>query len=232
MTQPDAQQLWLELPPISGGDPTRLLVFLHGAGSSPEAFAPVAIAWQLKFPGAASAILQGLEPGASGEGHDWFDGRGVADERLARVRQAADTVNERIAALQRSTGIPPSKTILVGFSQGGTVALELARRHPDAVAIVVTYAGQLASPVRTGERVTATIHLIHGELDTLVPKEHAHRALKGLQAIGADVTVDITEDGTHWVGQDMIIIGTTRAMQTIFKGRRRASRPAPGPTLH
>ena len=59
-------QLWLELPPLSERAPRRLLVFLHGAGSRPEAFAPVAIAWQLKFPGATVAILQGLHESAGG----------------------------------------------------------------------------------------------------------------------------------------------------------------------
>ncbi len=60
MDRTAGEQVWLELPPISASAPRRLLVFLHGAGSSPENFAPVAIAWQLKFPGATAVLLQGL----------------------------------------------------------------------------------------------------------------------------------------------------------------------------
>jgi phospholipase/carboxylesterase len=220
------QQLWLELPPISEGAPRRLLVFMHGAGSSPEEFAPVAVSWQLKFPGATAAILQGLQPGSAHEGLDWFDGRGVAADRLGRVEQATRAVAARVQALQQATGVGASQTVLVGFSQGATVALELARARPDLAAIVVAYAGRLASPIRRDERVNATIHLIHGELDSLVPAVHAQQALRGLRAIGADVTLDITADGTHSIGQDMIILGTTRVMQTVFRGRRPPARTA------
>jgi phospholipase/carboxylesterase len=228
------QQLWLELPPISEAAPRRLLVFLHGAGSSPEVFAPIAVCWQLKFPGATAAILQGLQPGSAHAGHDWFDGRGVAADRVARVERAAGEVAERVLALQRATGVAPEQTVLVGFSQGATVALELARTCPDLAAIVVAYAARLASPIRCGERVSATIHLIHGELDSLVPAVHARQALRGLRAIGADVTLDITADGVHSIGQDMIILGTTRVMQTVFRGRRPPPRRGAGerPTLH
>lgn len=212
-------------------------MFLHGAGSSPEVFAPVAIAWQLKFPGATAAILQGLEPAASGSGRDWFDPRGDAQQRALKIDAALDTIVQRVQAAQQQCGASPDETVLIGFSQGATVALELARAHPELSAIVVAYAGRLARPVRDDERLRATVHLIHGELDSLVPVVHARQALRGLQAGGAQVTLDIIEDGSHTIGQDMVIVGTTRVLQTIFKGRRppvdksgqRAPRP---PVLH
>lgn len=220
--QSPRRQLWLELPPISDDAPRRLLVFLHGAGSRPEVFAPIAVSWQLKFPGATAAILEGLQPSPAKNGLDWFDNRGVAAERAPRVDRAARKVADRIVALQRAAGVSNEQTVLVGFSQGATVALELARARPELAAIVVAYAGRLASPIRDDDRVQATIHLIHGELDSLVPAVHARQALRGLRAIGADVTLDITADGTHSIGQDMIILGTTRVMQTVFRGRRPA----------
>ncbi len=230
--QHSRKQLWLELPPISRDAPRRLLVFLHGAGSRPEVFAPIAICWQLKFPGAVAAILQGLQPSPARDGLDWFDNRGVATDRAPRVDRAARKVAERIVALQRDTHVDHTQTVLVGFSQGATVALELARARPGLASIVVAYAGRLASPIRDADRVDATIHLIHGELDSLVPAVHARQALRGLRAIGADVTLDITAEGTHSIGQDMIILGTTRVMQTVFRGRRRARRRGTSARLH
>lgn len=221
------EQVWLELPPISASAPRRLLVFLHGAGSSPETFAPVAIAWQLKFPGATAVLMQGLRRFGHG-GADWFDDA----ERDARgpigIDGATTEVSSRIARLQAQLGLEAGDTVLVGFGQGATVALELARAKPELSAIVVAYAGRLARPIVDGDRIGATVHLIHGEFDSVVPSVHATRAFRGLRAVGADVTLDIVEDESHAIGQGMVNLGTTRVMQTVFRGRR----PARGRTLH
>jgi predicted esterase len=90
---PEAEALWLELPPISSTAPRRLIVFLHGAGSSAERFAPVAIAWMLKFPGATGAILHALRPASVGAGGTHRRGRAAG----GRTHQdaAADHWRER-----------------------------------------------------------------------------------------------------------------------------------------
>ena len=216
-----SKQLWLELPPISPDAPPRLLVFLHGAGSTPEAFAPVAIAWQLKFPGATAVILQGLRPSLRHAGHDWFDPTARGDARTEQVSEATQRVAERIAGLQKATGIAAGQTCLIGFSQGATIALELARCAERPASVVVSYAGRLARPIRDDERIDATVHLVHGEFDSVVPPVYAQQALRGLRAVGVDATLDVVENGSHSIGQDMVIVGTTRLLQTIFRGRRR-----------
>lgn len=221
------RQLWLELPPMSTQAPRRLLVFLHGAGSSPEAFAPVAIAWQLKFPGATAAILEAFRPGSLLQGKDWFDGGGVAFDRIARIDEACDVLAQRVAAVQRSAGIRSDSTIVVGFSQGATMALALARRHPQSAAIVVSYAGQLARPIGPHERVEPTVHLLHGEFDSMIPSVHAQRAFRGMKACGTDVTLDVVDCEAHSIGQAMINAGTSRVLQTLFRGRSK-----PGRTMH
>lgn len=225
-----AGQLWLELPPQSAQAPRRLLVFLHGAGSSAEAFAPIALAWQLKFPGATAAILEALRDGSAHHGKDWFDARGVSADRQPRIEGACAVVAQRLEALQLATGIDGARTIVVGFSQGATVALALARSHARLASIVVSYAGQLARPIAPEERIAPTIHLVHGEFDSLVPAVHAQRAYRGLSAAGADVTLDIAADEAHSIGQAMVNLGTTRVLQTLFRGRTRRMRN--GSALH
>ncbi|MEI7445659.1 MAG: alpha/beta fold hydrolase, partial [Burkholderiales bacterium] len=222
MSEP-REQLWLEMPPISASAPRRLLVFLHGAGSSPETFAPVAIAWQLKFPGATAVLLQGLN--RRGPGRDWYDAAD-RDTRAARVDAATRAVADRIEALQARLGVDRGATVLVGFGQGATIALQIARARDSLAAIVVAYAGRLARPMVDGEQVGATVHLIHGEFDSVVPSVHAMQAYRGLRAVGADVTLDIVEDEAHAIGQELVNLGTARVMQTVFRERRvRAGRP-------
>ncbi len=222
--------LWLELPAPSAQAPRRLLVFLHGAGSCVEAFAPVALAWQLKFPGATAAILEALREGSPRGGKDWFDARGVAADRRPRIGHASGVVAGRLEALQRTARIDGARTVVVGFSQGATVALELARSHAALASIVVSYAGQLARPIAPGECIVPTIHLVHGEFDSLVPAVYAQQAYRGLAAAGADVTLDIVADEAHTIGQAMVNLGTARVLQTLFRGRQRRVRDRS--TLH
>ena len=223
MIDDDREPLWLELPPISADAPARLMVFLHGAGSSAETFAPVAIAWQLKFPGATAALLQA--PRRVPRGADWYD----AADRDAHGPRQLEAATERAAAsidsLARQAGLDAARTVLVGVGQGATLALELARRRTDLASIVVAYAARLARPMREGDRVNATVHLITGEFDSVVPTVHAMQAMRGLRAVGAQVTLDIVEDESHSIGQGMVNLGTTRVMQTVFRGRRPRHRP-------
>jgi len=228
----DLEALWLELAPISPTAPKRLIVFLHGAGSSAERFAPIAIAWMLKFPGATGAILHALRPASAGAGGDWFDGLGTTDTLAPRVIAAGQQAAQRIEALQHSTGVSPQATIVVGFSQGGTLALELARSRPDLLAVAVSYSGRMVPLPSQGDTLAPTIHLLHGELDSVVPVVHAQRACRRLAASGARVTLDVLEDHGHSIGQDMIILGTTRVMQTLFRNRRPPRRSSEGNTLH
>lgn len=218
--EPPVGELWLELPPHSSSAPSRLIVFLHGAGSSPESLVPLALAWQLKFPGAVGALMQGLRESAAHSGRDWFHAGVPGEDRLRAIDAAISGLRDRVASAQTSTGHDGARTMIVGYSQGATMALELVRRHPSIASIVVGYAARLARPIRSEERITADVHLVHGGLDSLVPVVHARQAFRGLQAIGTRVTLDVTEEGSHAIDQHMVVLGTTRAMQSVFRGRR------------
>ena len=215
---------WIELPPINQKHaPSRLLVFLPGDQSSAESFAPVAIAWQLKFPSALCMILQP----PLGDGLWWEKHRSRRDAAASCARLVALQVQDQ----QRLLGLLASQTALIGFAQGATVALELIRRstrgqaHQDEASvlplcsIVVAYAAQLARPLLAHEHVDCSVHLIHGDLDHRVPAIYGQQAYRSLKAAGADVTWDLLADATHTIGQDGVIVGTMRALHSIFRGR-------------
>jgi phospholipase/carboxylesterase len=223
------QQLWIELPTISGEDPRRLLVFLHGAGSNPDAFAPVAIAWQLKFPSAAAFILQApFETAAhstrsSSGRYDWVPSNLDIEQRQIALKQAAITAAGLIAMIQKTTRLTANETIAIGFSRGATVAIDLTRLATPVVDIAVAYAPVLSSTLLAGEKPKArAIHLIHGTADTLVTADKVQRAHKQLILSNCNATLDLLEDGTHSIDQDSINVGTTRVMQTLFKGRKKS----------
>lgn len=220
-------EVWIELPPVSPQAPRRLIVFLHERGSSAEGFAPVGIAWQLKFPGATGVLMHASEHPP----RQWFDAQPL-EGRAERIARAAAAFGDRLRMLQDAHGLGPERTMLVGFGQGATVALEAMRAQPRAPSIVVAYAGQLATPIRPDERIDAAVHLVHGTHDSLVPLAHATRAHRGLAAAGAHVTLDVLVDGVHSIDQEMIVIGTRRAMQSVFRGRGRMTPAASSSRIH
>lgn len=249
-----APQLWLEFPPIDAGGTRRLLIFLHDLGGTPERFAPIAIAWQLKFPGATGIVMQATH--RFQEGHAWFDDRlertshlspttahhrSVSDPdrsasgtqaRAERIRIARDEVAGRIEQLQQATGLSRAQTLIVGQGQGGLLALELARTPLAPAAVTVAYGARLASALQAGDWLSGAIHLIHGAYDSVVPAVHAQQAFRGMQALGVDVSLDILDDEAHAIGQGLVNIGTLRVMQTLFRGRspRRINGPGPDPS--
>jgi hypothetical protein len=93
---------------------------------------------------------------------------------------------------------------------------------------VVAYASQLARPLTAHEHPLPIIHLLHGELDTVVPVALGERTWRGLIAAGVDVSFDVLGDAAHELGPGMVALGTTRVMQTLFRGRRIQSRASEG----
>ncbi len=200
--------------------PTRLMVFFHGEGSTPEEFTPVALSWQLKFPGATVLVMQGPRERTPGR-WEWYESRSIGEPRLARLQDAAQDMAIQIRETQVQRGFSGDGTIFVGFSQGANLLLEILRSHPELCGVAIAYSGRLLRPIRANEGIAASIHLLHGSLDSLVPLVYARQAFDGLSSIGADVSLDVIEEGSHHIDQDMIILGTTRAMQSIFKHRKR-----------
>lgn len=216
--------LWLQFPPQSESAPKRLIIFLHGAGARAESMAPVALTWQMRFPGATLIVPNGTVHRPDGR-HDWFQASSLEgdapEERARRLLEAIPATEALVRSAQTSTGIGASDTALVGFSQGATMAIELVRSHPGLASIVVSYAGRLVRPLGADEQLGAAIHLIHGEFDSIVPPVHSQRAFDALKAAGAHVTFDLALDFAHTIGLEMVNMGTQRMMQTLFRHRSR-----------
>ncbi len=90
--------------------------------------------------------------------------------------------------LATSTGIPLSRTILGGFSQGGAMALDVGLQLP--LAGVVSLSGYLHAPIAPAPAlppILPPILMVHGRQDQVVPLTASHEARDRLQAAGASV---------------------------------------------
>lgn len=117
-----------DVPSGSEGPPAVLL--LHGLGGGPYELEPVAEALREAGCRVAAPTLPGHEEshGATMPGSDWRDWFGAAEAGLDALRAEAG-------------GAPVA---VVGFSTGGTLALRLASRRPEAVGRLALLAPFLA----------------------------------------------------------------------------------------
>jgi phospholipase/carboxylesterase len=204
----------LLLPTLTGEPPKRLLVMLHGAGSSAGAMVPAAIAWQLKFRSAEALLLQGPHGGPDGQRY-WVD---PAEYPVspASIASAADAARRRIGEQQSALCLPARDTLVVGFSQGASVALEMTFAVAPCAALTIAYAGRLYRVPALQDRVSGLIHLLHGGADSVVPAVYGEIALRRLRAAGARVSLELLPDEGHAVGQVLINRGTQHAMNWMF----------------
>lgn len=232
--EPDDAGADIDLPPMAGGDARRLLVMLHGAGSTPGQLVVAALAWQLKFRSARAILLAaphlaGPPPG-SAEPADaeaaqrpqpryWID-PAEYPVRPESVRREAEWLAGRIQAWQARAGLDASQTQLVGVSQGASLALELAFEPHDIASVIICFAPRLYRLPIEGDAINTAVHLIHGRYDSVVPLAHGEAALRRLGAIAPATSLDVLEDSGHVITQDHLNLATQRAMRTLFAGRR------------
>lgn len=194
----------------------HLFVFLHGGGATPESMISVAFKFQARFP---SAVL--VVPGADG----WEDAPdpGVAlndANRVERVGAALPRIEDLVRREQTNYGVPAESTVLIGFSQGGTMALEAVKRFPGLAGAVVAYSARFAQLPLAGTSISARVHLVHGEQDAIVSRVHSERAARVLAALHVPVTLDIVEDLGHALSHHAVSLGSLRLLQGIYEGRK------------
>lgn len=174
------------------------VIWLHGLGASGHDFEPaipllgLTSATRFIFPHAPEipvTVNGGMAMPA------WYDIEHMDIERtidVAGIQQSADRV-DRIVAAQIADGIPASRILLVGFSQGGAVALYAGVRSRDALAGVLalsTYWVGAQDPNLQPGRAPAElpIEVHHGTQDPVVPYTLGQQAVESLQALGYPVT--------------------------------------------
>jgi len=176
--------------------PNAAIIWLHGLGADGNDFVPVVPelvkrkerAWRFIFPHATPrpiTINGGLAMRA------WYDIVGFdrqAAEDVAGFRQT-DAEIRALVVDQTKRGIPASRIVLAGFSQGGAVSLYTGLRYPERLAGIMALSTYLplAHSLRT-ERSKAndgtSIFMAHGLADAVLPIAMGRESRDFLQALG------------------------------------------------
>jgi phospholipase/carboxylesterase len=199
----------------------HLFVFLHGCGATAQSMIPIAFKFQARFPSAALVVPSGFDPDAhGGAAQDWYPTDGLhCDNHGERVAAVLPDFEDLVRREQTNFGVTASRTVLIGFSQGGTLALE-AVKTPGIAGAVVAFASRYAKLPARGARIGSRIHLVHGEVDSVVSRVYAERAARVLSGLHVPVTLDIVEDLGHALSHRAISLGSLRLLQGIYEGRR------------
>jgi phospholipase/carboxylesterase len=161
--------------------PGAAVIWLHGLGADGHDFEPVVPeivrrgerAWRFVFPNAPVrpvTINGGMRMRA------WYDIQGLdrrAGEDVAGFRDTDAQIRQLIAN-QGERGIPASRVVLAGFSQGGAASLYTAPRYPERLAGVMALSCYLPLASSFGaERAPANdgtpIFMAHGLADATLP---------------------------------------------------------------
>jgi phospholipase/carboxylesterase len=176
--------------------PRHAVIWLHGLGADGHDFQPIVPQlvrpeWpplRFVFPHAPVrpiTLNNGLPMRA------WYD---IAGFDLSQrqdepgIRASIGAVSALIAR-EVERGVPVSNIVLIGFSQGGAVALAAGLRHPQRLAGIVALSSYLPVAERTAsERHAANaatpIFMAHGAFDPVVPQVLGERSRDQLRAWG------------------------------------------------
>lgn len=179
----------MSLPCVTHGpaNPAGVVVWLHGLGADGHDFSsvvPVLDRPDLRFV-MPHAPVRPVTINGGAPCRSWYDIRQLAPgpdrESPSDIRTSAAAVGQLIQdALD--AGTPANRIALVGFSQGGAIALHTALRWPERLAAVVALSTYLVlETTLTAERSPASTGMPaffgHGTLDQVVaPARGMHAA--------------------------------------------------------
>ncbi len=183
----------------TGPNPTWTVILLHGLGDSGDGWAPVAPhlvrdGWppvRFVFP---HAPVQPVTINGGMRMRSWYDIVDLEDidrradaAGLAQSAQAVEALIEREA--QR--GVPASRLVLAGFSQGGAVALTLGLQRAEPLAGLVALSSYLPMAQRVIEGARRgeplPVFMAHGLYDPVLPHRAGEMAADHVRGLGHDV---------------------------------------------
>lgn len=188
------------------------MILIHGRGASAEDI--LTLVPELDQPGFAY-----LAPQAAG--YTWYPYSFLAplsnnepwlSSALSVIASLLDTIAE--------SGIPPERTILLGFSQGACLSLEFAARNARRYGGLAGLSGALIGPDGTprdyqGSLEGTPVFLGCSDVDFHIPKQRVQLSTEVLQRLSGDVTMRLYPGMGHTVNEDEIQF--VRGMMTALK---------------
>ena len=143
----------------------------------------------------------------------WYPGRFWDPRELNEpyLDEAVERCHEAVLEASEDGRLPPERLVIVGFSQGASLALEYALRHPGSVGSMIVLTGGLMGVPGSDWKSTAPRSLaglrmlITGsDVDDWIPEASTHEAARLFRELGADVQLRIYKGRPHIVSEEEI----------------------------
>ncbi len=175
-------------------NPDSAVIWLHGLGADGADFVsavpylklPDYLKVRFVFP---SADVRPVTINNGMRMRSWYDIKAMLPARVTNEVQLQESVVQITLIIESliEEGIDPSKIIVVGFSQGGAVAYELALTAGVkllAVAAMSTYMPRELTPEQCLADKSLSVLTIHGDRDDVVSCELGASAVSQLKVLG------------------------------------------------
>ncbi len=174
------------------------VILLHGRGSNTETI--------LRLADYHHGVLY-LAPRAAR--NRWYPRSGYApiEDNEPWFTSALGRVSESLTKAG-AAGVPPERTLILGFSQGACLASEFVARHPRRYGGLVVLSGSLLGPeIKTdyqGSLDGTPVFFSCSEDDPYVSSERIHDSQQVFEALDGNVTTRLYSDLGHAINDDEI----------------------------
>ena len=205
------QSLNYEKFPDHDFEPNSLVILLHGIGADAFDLIPLAKYWALTLKKTKFYSLHAPYPcRLTSFGKQWFN---LEDRDQTRILKEIELVKPMIITFLKKKlkdyNLQYKDLILVGFSQGTMVALNLTLTMKEEVRGVLGYSGGVILTKSGKIEIISkpNICLVHGKNDEVVPKKMMETTKIILKDNNIDVDTHLIENLGHSIDQKGLEIG-------------------------
>lgn len=179
---------------------SKALLLLHGRGGGAQDI--LTLTKQFKVDGFYIAAPQATN-------NTWYPNTFMSDERLNEpwLSSAVEVVKRLID--ETSKHIPKNQIILMGFSQGACLSLEVSARFATRYGGVVAFTGGLIGKSIDEEKYQGDfegtkVFIGTSDRDPHIPLIRSEQSEDVLERLGADVTLKVYKGMAHTINEDEI----------------------------
>ncbi len=194
----------LLLSPKSGAAPKALVILLHGWGSNAEDVAGLVPALELGSCWVSAPDGPMAHP-YSEVGKMWYD---LENPAWPGLGESKALLRDHLEGLIKESGLTPAQTVIMGFSQGGAMAMEVGLDL--SLGGIAVFSGYLHPEITQAAVDPSTpVFITHGKQDAVVPFRAAEQTYQflesnGFQAsftpleMGHEISIDALQAAQQW----------------------------------